>query len=134
LVKALKLLKSANLSLQNRIKYLEENQDEIIKRAVDKATQTLKEEIIGHKKQIEQLRSVLNNDGINFGFHTSMTLKDKQKNIPNSGIKTGKKKDGQSGHAKYCLPAYRDEEITQMINHKITVCHYADLTLMWQEK
>lgn len=122
LQKELKQVKASNRSLLQRIKYLEDNQDKIVERAVDKATKALKEEIADLKKQIEQLRSVLNNDSTNSGLPTSMTPLNKQKLIPNSREKTGKKKGGQKGHTKNFLPAFSEEEITDTIDHKIIEC------------
>lgn len=104
LEKELKQVKAHNLSLHNRIKYLEDNQNDIIEKAVEKATHALKEEIIELKKQIEQLRSALNNDSTNSGLPTTLTPLDKEKRIPNSREKTGKLKGGQKGHKKVnCL-------------------------------
>lgn len=122
LQKELKQVKASNRSLLQRIKYLEDNQDKIVERAVDKATKALKEEIADLKKQIEQLRSVLNNDSTNSGLPTSMTPLNKQKLIPNSREKTGKKKGGQKGHTKNFLPAFSETEITDTIDHKIIEC------------
>lgn len=122
LEKELKIVKSENLSLQNRIRYLEKNQDDIINKAVDKATQTLKEEISELKKQIDQLRSVLNNDSTNSGIPTALTPLDKEKNIPNSREKTGKPKGGQKGHKKSKLSAFNEAEITDTEDHKIVEC------------
>lgn len=122
LTKELKTVKSHNLSLLNRIKYLEENQNDIIKRAVDKATQTLKEEIIELKKQIEHLRSVLNNDSTNSGLSTALTPLDKAKHIPNSREKTEKTKGGQKGHKKNKLYAFDEGEITDTEDHRIMEC------------
>lgn len=96
----LKQVKAHNLSLRNRIKYLEDNQNDIIEKAVEKATHALKEEIVKLKKQIEQLRSVLNNDSTNSGLPTTLTPLDKEKRVPNSREKTGKSKGGQKGHKK----------------------------------
>lgn len=122
LQKELNQVKASNRSLLQRIKYLEDNQDKIVERAVDKATKALKEEIADLKKQIEQLRSVLNNDSTNSVLPTSMTPLNKPKLIPNSREKTGKKKGGQKGHTKNLLPAFSEAEITDTIDHKIIEC------------
>lgn len=118
----LKQVKAHNLSLRNRIKYLEDNQNDIIEKAVEKATHALKEEIVELKKQIEQLRSVLNNDSTNSGLPTTLTPLDKEKRIPNSREKTGKSKGGQKGHKKSKLSAFDEDEITDTEDHKIVKC------------
>lgn len=122
LEKELKQVKASNKSLLKRIKYLEQNQDQIVERAVDKATRKLREEIVELKKQIEQLRSVLNNDSTNSGIPTSMTPINKQKHIPNSRVKTGNRKGAQKGHVKHDLPAFSVEEITHTVDHKVSEC------------
>lgn len=129
LEKELIQVKASNRSLLNRIKYLEENQDIIVERAVNKATKVLKDEIVELKKQIEQLRSVINNDSTNSGIPTSLTPIGKSKHIPNSREKTGKNKGGQKGHLKSKLSAFNEDEITEVQVHKVTTCPKCGVTM-----
>lgn len=122
LEKELKQVKASNRSFIARIKYLEENQDKIVERAVEKATKDLKDEIIELKKQIEQLRSIINNDSTNSGIPTAMTPIGKDKHVPNSRTKSDKNKGGQKGHPKSKLSAFDEEEITDTVDHKIMEC------------
>lgn len=121
-----KHLKMENLSLTNRINYLEEHQDEIIEKKVkvqvDKVTGAFENKIITLEKQIDGLRSVLNNDSTNSGIPTSKTPINKDKRIPNSREKSDKKKGGQLNHTKHKLERFLDEEITDYVDHKVERC------------
>lgn len=123
-----KHLKMENLSLTNRINYLEEHQEEIIEKKVkvqvDKVTDAFEDKIITLEKQVDSLKSILNNDSTNSGISTSKTPINKDKRIPNSREKSDKKKGGQINHTKHKLEKFNDDEITDYVDHKIEKCSH----------
>lgn len=121
-----KQLKRMNLSLTNRVIYLEKNQDKIIETKVNKqitkVTEAFENKVVSLEKEVSHLKSVLNNDSSNSGISTSKTPINKEKRIPNSRVKTDKKKGGQPHHKKHKLERFNDEEITDTFIHKIDTC------------
>ena len=100
--------------VENANKVAEEKYAPIIKK---------NDEIIAEKdKEIARLKALLNNDGTNCGIPTSKTPINKHKVIPNSREKSGKKIGGQPGHKKHKLEAFKEEEITEKIYHKLEKC------------
>lgn len=119
-------LKEQVRSLTNQLNYLQKHMDEIIERkvdaAVDAATKEFENKVITLENQVLHLKSVLNNDSTNSGIPTSQTPLNKNKKIPNSREKSGKKKGGQIGHKKHSLSKFDDNEIDEVIEHKIKEC------------
>jgi rRNA maturation protein Nop10 len=73
-------------------------------------------------REVDRLRAILNIDGSNSGLPTSMTPISKNKVIPNSRKKTGKKIGGQPGHAKHKLERFRDEDVNAWTEHPLETC------------
>lgn len=84
LTEVIKHLKISNLSLENRLKYMEDNHDKIIE-----------DKVISLTIEADHLKSVINNDSTNSGLSTSKTPISKNKRIPNSRTTSNKKKGGQ---------------------------------------
>ena len=72
--------------------------------------------------EILRLHARLNTDGTNSSLPTSKTPVGKKKIIPNSRIKTGKRRGGQAGHAKAKLRSFEDDEITNTVDHPAEQC------------
>ena len=121
-----KSLKIQVVSLTRRVRYLEDNQDQIIEskvnKAVDKITAAFEDKVFSLEKQVCSLKSILNNDGTNSGIPTSKTPIQKQKRIPNSRVPSDKKKGGQPNHKKHKLERFDDSEITDTVDHAVDVC------------
>ena len=82
----------------------------------------LQAKISALEEEILRLNSIANNDGTNSGLPTSQMPIDKKKVIPNSRVKTGKKKGGQVGHKKHSLTPLTDDEIDETIEHTLESC------------
>ena len=82
----------------------------------------LKAKISALEDEISRLNSIANNDGTNSGFPTSQMPIGKKKVVPNSRVKTGKKKGGQAGHKKHSLTPLADNEIDEVIDHPLEEC------------
>ncbi|RHT97339.1 hypothetical protein DW716_23885 [Absiella sp. AM27-20] len=130
LTKDLKQAKATIRSLNQRLSYMEKNQEKMVETAVEKATGALKDTICDMQKKIEQLQSVLNNDSTNSGISTALTPINKEKHIPNSRTHSGKKKGGQKNHPKSKLSAFQDDEITEYVDHTIDVCSVCGETMV----
>jgi len=65
-----------------------------------------------------RLKSVASHNGTNTGLPTAQTPIGKKKVIPNTRIKTGKKRGGQVGHRKHFLPPFNNGEVTETVVHK----------------
>ncbi|WP_041644167.1 hypothetical protein [Mahella australiensis] len=78
--------------------------------------------IIDLTKEVERLKSLLNIDGTNSGLSTSSTPINKEKVIPNSREKMGKKIGGQFGHAKKKLERFADSEVDTYVEHVPEEC------------
>lgn len=123
------LIKNDKLSKENRkLKYFQtllESQNKTLrlneKKAKDELSQ--KEEIIKQKDyEIARLKALLNMDGTNHGISTAQTPINKVKVIPNTREKTNKPKGGQKGHPKHKLEKFKDEEVTENIEHTAEKC------------
>lgn len=130
----IKRLKAENRSLTNQLIYLQNHMDEIIERRVKEAADKLEKEMNGKlsslQNEVLHLKSILNNDSTNSGISTSKTPINKKKRIPNSREKTDKKKGGQPGHKKSALAPFDEQEITDRVDHKVTLCPECGTPLM----
>ena len=123
------LIKNDKLSEENRkLRYsqtLLENQNKTLRLSEKKAKDELsqKEEEIKQKDyEIARLKELLNMDGTNHGIPTSMTPINKKKVIPNTREKSDKPKGGQVGHKKHKLEKFKEDEITEIHEHKVEQC------------
>ncbi len=82
----------------------------------------LQAKISALEEEILRLNSIANNDGTNSGLPTSQMPIDKKKVVPNSRVKTGKKKGGQAGHKKHALSPLSDDEINETVDHTLEAC------------
>jgi len=102
-----------------------------LQRETDRKIEKLKEE---HQKEIEKKDALiqeltekleraearLRHDSSNTGTPTSKTPEEKEKRIPNSRRGSGLSKGGQPGHEKHDLEPPKEEEITTVLERKIT--------------
>lgn len=134
LMKENKQLKQQVKSLTNQLNYLRQHMDEIIEKKVNEAvkavTHEFEDKVVTLENQVQHLRSVLNNDSTNSGIPTSQTPLNKNKKIPNSRIKSGKNKGGQVGHKKHQLSVFEDDEVDEIIEHKIAECPQCHCTML----
>jgi len=72
--------------------------------------------------EVVRLTVILNNDGTNSGTPTSKTPLGKNKHIPNSREKSGKRKGGQPGHMQHTLAPSPDEEVADTEIHFFDAC------------
>ena len=72
--------------------------------------------------EIGRLKALLNVDGTNSSIPTSKTPLNKKKIIPNTRVKTGKKKGGQVGHPQHKLEKFNDNEINDVVEHNLNAC------------
>ena len=123
------LIKNDKLSEENRkLKYLQTLAERQIKNFIENE-QKVQEEIINRENKIKELeyenarlKALLNMDGTNHGIPTSMTPINKKKIIPNTREKSEKTKGGQVGHKKHKLEKFKEEEITEKIEHSMEEC------------
>ena len=80
------------------------------------------EEIERKDNEIARLKALLNINGTNSGIPTSQTPISQKKVIPNTREKTNRKRGGQKGHKKHKLERFKDEEVTEIIEHKMEEC------------
>lgn len=98
-------------------------------RAAALATE-LEKQVEALKKEVARLQGMLDQDGTNSGTPTSRTGLNKKKVIPNTREKTGKKRGGQSGHAKAKLKGFAEEEVTEHAEHGYERCPECGGTLV----
>lgn len=127
------LLKNDKLSAENRnLKYhkmlLEKKTSNLI-RIKEKLKNELeelknqKDKLIQEKEnEIARLKALLNMDGTNHGIPTSQTPINKKKVIPNTREKSTLQKGGQQGHKKHKLERFKQEEVTEYIEHSMEKC------------
>lgn len=129
------LIKNDKLSEENRaLRYsqkLLEAQNKTLRAAEEKAknelneTITVKDEIIKEKEfEIARLKALLNMDGTNHGIPTSQTPISKKKVIPNTRENSNKAKGGQVGHKKHKLEKFKDDDVTEYLEHNMDTCPY----------
>ena len=123
------LIKNDKLSEENRnLKYLQTLAERQIKNFIEKEEKANEEKIKYEKTikekdyEIARLKALLNMDGTNHGIPTSMTPINKKKIIPNTREKSEKTKGGQVGHKKHKLEKFKEEEITEKIEHSMEEC------------
>lgn len=127
------LIKNDKLSEENRkLKYsqtLLEKQNKTLrlneKKAKDELLEKTKffDDALKQKDyEIARLKALLNMDGTNHGIPTAQTPINKEKVIPNTREKTNKTKGGQIGHSKHKLEKFKDEEVTETIQHTVEKC------------
>ncbi len=102
---------------------LEELVNKAVEKAVTQVTEKYEKEIAKRDKRIFELEARLNIDSTNSSLPSSKTPIHKTK-ICNSREKSGKTKGGQIGHKKHQLEPFREEEITEMEEHKTSNCIY----------
>ncbi len=90
--------------------------------ATSENDELLQAKISALEEEILRLNSIANNDGTNSGLPTSQMPIDKKKVVPNSRVKTGRKKGGQVGHKKHALSPLPDDEIDETIDHALESC------------
>lgn len=106
-------------SLQKENEILKNDKNKISKEFGD----TL-QELSNSNNKIGSLQSILNNDASNSGISTEKTSINKKKRIPNSRVKSDKKKGGQLGHTKAKLEKFSDDEITNIEDHIPQSCKF----------
>ena len=119
-------LKTRDKQLEIAINNFEINAKAKYQPLLDKKDEIIKEQEI----EIERLKALLNTDGTNSGLPTSQTPINKNKVIPNSRVKSDKKKGGQIGHKKHKLEKFNDEEINDRVIHKLDKCPCCDGELL----
>jgi transposase len=115
-----KLLQKQFQILQNEVKIKEKLEAELTKKAIEYQALIFANEIL--TKENLRLNTLLNIDGTNSGLPTSKTPLSKNKVIPNSREKSGKKIGGQPGHPKKKLEAFAASEITETEEHQADEC------------
>ncbi|MBQ6409174.1 MAG: IS66 family transposase [Butyrivibrio sp.] len=90
--------------------------------AISENNELLQAKISALEEEILRLNSIANNDGTNSGLPTSQMPIGKKKVVPNSRVKTGKKKGGQVGHKKHSLTPLADDDIDETIEHSLESC------------
>lgn len=104
---------------------VEIHQEEIIEKQVKKQVSLVanqfEEKVLHLQNQVEQLKSVLNNDSSKSSIPTSKTAIDHEKRSEFQR-KNGKLKGGQPHHSKYKLEAFFDEDLTDFQGHQIKIC------------
>lgn len=136
----IKRLSSALSYADNRIKQMEsqlenyrKNEEKRIEEIVDKAVSTVVEKLNKeHQKEVEKLNakikrleSRLNIDSTNSGTPTSKEVIGKH-TIQNNREKSNKPKGAQSNHKQHKLEYFKEEEITETIEHKLDKCPHCN--------
>ena len=123
------LIKNDTLSKENRdLRYYQsllESQNQTLRDNEEKyksEIQNKNNELKEKDYEIARLKALLNIDGTTHGIPTSQTPINKKKVIPNTREKGQKTKGGQLGHAKHKLEKFKDEEITEKIEHSMEAC------------
>lgn len=100
-------VESANKNAEKKLEPIIKEKDSIIEKQAN---------------EISRLKALLNMDGTNSNIPTSQTPINKKKVIPNTRTKSGKSIWGQKGHKKYKLEKFKEDEINEEIEHKLTKC------------
>lgn len=110
-------LKKETDRLQSLNRTVIEQRDQAVRENEEKEKQ-----IEALKEEICKLKAVNDHDGGTNGIPTSQTPKGKNKVIPNTRQKTGRKKGGQKGHKKHSMKSCQEEEITDTQEHPLVQC------------
>lgn len=105
---------SLNNALQKRLDFLLQSGGS--------ANEELTAKIAALTEELAKEISKNNTDGTNSSLPTSKTPIGKKKVIPNSRIKSGKKRGGQVGHVKHSLSPLSYDEITEFEDHTLSSC------------
>lgn len=101
--------------------------------ASDSESDELRAQVEALKDALAKEKAKNNTDGTNSSLPTSQTPIGKKKVIPNSRVKSGKKRGGQPGHKKHTLTPLSESEITDREKHTFKNCPDCgsdDLTLI----
>ena len=101
----------------DRIEELEEELDSLRTEKAEKEKQ-----IKALKEELCRMKAIIDHDGTTNGIPTSQTPRGKNKVIPNTREKSGRKRGGQPGHEKKELAAFENEEVTTTEDHAPEVC------------
>lgn len=106
-------------------KNFDEKVEELVQKAVSKAVEDVKKvyekETEKRDQRIFELENRLNINSSNSSLPSSMNPLHQEK-ICNSREKSNKSKGGQFGHKKHQLEAFKEEEVTEHIEHKQESC------------
>ncbi len=98
---------------EDRIWEMEREHDD----ELNKLTMKYEDKLYERDCKINELENQLAHDGTNTSLPTSQTPPEKNKRIPNTRTKTGRKKGGQPGHEKHTLEEPEEGEITDIVKH-----------------
>lgn len=134
---ALSLANNRIKQLENKLDKYEKEEDERIEKAVNKAVKIITEKLTKEyeKKEdklnakIKILETKLNIDSTNSGIPTSKEMIGKH-TIQNNREKSDKAKGGQPNHKQYKLEYFKEEEITEKIEHKLDKCPHCNGELL----
>lgn len=131
-----KKLRSALFNAESRFKSLEikynhlaNSVEDLIKKAVDTAVNKVTSELNkAHQKEVNELKAKINRlekrlniDSSNSGVPTSKDRINKHK-VQNNREKTDKPIGGQVGHTPHKLEYFKDDEITDTVEHTLDSC------------
>ena len=127
------LIKNDELSKENRnLKYIQlllENQNNNLRKIEEQLKNKVKEleeeqeKLLKEKDfEIAKLKALLNMDGTTHGIPTSQTPINKKKVIPNTRENSNKTKGDQIGHKKHKLEKFKDEEVSEEVEHSMERC------------
>ena len=111
-----KLEKNAG-HLQKAMEKLREENESLLEKIAEKDRQ-----IEALKETVCRLKAEKDHDGTTNGIPTSRTPAGKEKVIPNTRERSGRKKGGQPGHVKKTMEAFPDDEINVHEDHTLDRC------------
>ena len=106
---------------KDKCQELQQRINTILKNTTPERTELLAQ-IDALKDALLKERAKADTDSTNSSLPTSKTPIGKKKHVPNSRVKSEKKRGGQVGHAKHALTPLSDEEITDTEEHTIEQC------------
>ena len=124
-------IKNALLKEENKLIAILQQRNAILKEEQAKyqnERETAKSEKEALEKENARLRGLLNLDGTNSHLPTSKTPINKKKIIPNSRVKSGKKKGGQKGHPQAQLKSFSEDDVTEIQEHVPHTCDHCGST------
>lgn len=121
---ALNREKNKNRQLQEKFdKYVSEEKErieKIVNKAVNEVSKKYEKIIDGLNSKITKLESQLNKNSSNSGIPSSKNNINVK--ISNNREKSNNTKGGQKGHKKHTLEYFKDDEITETIEHTLDKC------------